>query len=198
MTSRWCAGHRRRPGTAIAEAHPVHRWIDALDANPGLVRSMSVQPPLLITARHRIEGADLHLRRHRQHRRDPVPWSSQDLRKARTRRSCSLCQASQLIAPEASLPATWKPMQPACRNLQQERRRRGEPGRGGVPADAGAPCGPAGLPAARARHEHDPGKEPRERKCRCGRQARLALVSRRSGGFSAPWNRKDKADPRCG
>lgn len=32
----------------IAEAHPVrHRWIgeDELDANPGLVRSMSVQPP---------------------------------------------------------------------------------------------------------------------------------------------------------
>jgi len=32
----------------VAEAHPVsHRWIsDAeLDANPGLVRSMSVQPP---------------------------------------------------------------------------------------------------------------------------------------------------------
>lgn len=32
----------------VAEAHPVaHRWIteDELDANPGLVRSMSVQPP---------------------------------------------------------------------------------------------------------------------------------------------------------
>jgi len=32
----------------IAEAHPVaHRWISEaeLDANPGLVRSMSVQPP---------------------------------------------------------------------------------------------------------------------------------------------------------
>lgn len=32
----------------VAEAHPVtHRWIseEALDANPGLVRSMSVQPP---------------------------------------------------------------------------------------------------------------------------------------------------------
>ena len=32
----------------VAEAHPVrHRWISEaeLDANPGLVRSMSVQPP---------------------------------------------------------------------------------------------------------------------------------------------------------
>ena len=32
----------------VAEAHPVrHRWIgeEELDANPGLVRSMSVQPP---------------------------------------------------------------------------------------------------------------------------------------------------------
>jgi Ser-tRNA(Ala) deacylase AlaX len=32
----------------VAEAHAVHhRWIgeDELDANPGLVRSMSVQPP---------------------------------------------------------------------------------------------------------------------------------------------------------
>jgi misacylated tRNA(Ala) deacylase len=32
----------------VSEAHPVrHRWIDEaeLDANPGLVRSMSVQPP---------------------------------------------------------------------------------------------------------------------------------------------------------
>lgn len=35
-------------GRLVAEAHPVsHRWIseDELDANPGLVRSMSVQPP---------------------------------------------------------------------------------------------------------------------------------------------------------
>jgi misacylated tRNA(Ala) deacylase len=48
----------------VAEAHPVrHRWIgeDELDANPGLVRSMSVQPPRG-TGRVRvleIEGVDL-------------------------------------------------------------------------------------------------------------------------------------------
>ena len=48
----------------VAAAHPVtHRWIsDAeLDANPGLVRSMSVQPPRG-TGRVRlleIEGVDL-------------------------------------------------------------------------------------------------------------------------------------------
>ena len=48
----------------IAEAHPVHhRWIDEteLDANPGLVRSMSVQPPRGL-GRVRvieIEGVDL-------------------------------------------------------------------------------------------------------------------------------------------
>jgi len=48
----------------VAEAHPVtHRWIteDELDANPGLVRSMSVQPPrgqgrVRVMA---IEGVDL-------------------------------------------------------------------------------------------------------------------------------------------
>lgn len=48
----------------VAEAHPVrHRWIseDELDANPGLVRSMSVQPPRGL-GRVRvleIEGVDL-------------------------------------------------------------------------------------------------------------------------------------------
>ena len=48
----------------VAEAHPVrHRWIseDELDANPGLVRSMSVQPPRGL-GRIRvleIEGVDL-------------------------------------------------------------------------------------------------------------------------------------------
>jgi misacylated tRNA(Ala) deacylase len=48
----------------VAEAHPVtHRWIgeDELDANPGLVRSMSVQPPRG-TGRVRvleIDGVDL-------------------------------------------------------------------------------------------------------------------------------------------
>ena len=48
----------------VAEAHPVrHRWIseDELDANPGLVRSMSVQPPSGL-GRVRvleIEGVDL-------------------------------------------------------------------------------------------------------------------------------------------
>jgi misacylated tRNA(Ala) deacylase len=51
-------------GRLVAEAHPVsHRWIsDAeLDANPGLVRSMSVQPPRG-TGRVRlleIDGVDL-------------------------------------------------------------------------------------------------------------------------------------------
>ena len=48
----------------VAEAHPVrHRWIseEELDANPGLVRSMSVQPPRGL-GRVRvleIEGVDL-------------------------------------------------------------------------------------------------------------------------------------------
>ena len=48
----------------VAEAHPVgHRWISEaeLDANPGLVRSMSVQPPRGL-GRVRvleIEGVDL-------------------------------------------------------------------------------------------------------------------------------------------
>jgi misacylated tRNA(Ala) deacylase len=51
----------------IAEAHPVrHRWISEaeLDANPGLVRSMSVQPPRTPEGRGRIrlleiDGVDL-------------------------------------------------------------------------------------------------------------------------------------------
>jgi misacylated tRNA(Ala) deacylase len=51
----------------VAEAHPVrHRWISEaeLDANPGLVRSMSVQPPRTGTGEGRvrvleIEGVDL-------------------------------------------------------------------------------------------------------------------------------------------
>ena len=51
----------------VAEAHPVrHRWISEaeLDANPGLVRSMSVQPPRTGTGKGRvrvleIEGVDL-------------------------------------------------------------------------------------------------------------------------------------------
>jgi misacylated tRNA(Ala) deacylase len=51
----------------VAEAHPVrHRWISEaeLDANPGLVRSMSVQPPRSETGLGRvrlleIEGVDL-------------------------------------------------------------------------------------------------------------------------------------------
>ena len=51
----------------VAEAHPVrHRWISEaeLDANPGLVRSMSVQPPRSASGLGRvrlleIEGVDL-------------------------------------------------------------------------------------------------------------------------------------------
>ncbi len=51
----------------VAEAHPVsHRWIseEELDANPGLVRSMSVQPPRSADGLGRIrvlqiEGVDL-------------------------------------------------------------------------------------------------------------------------------------------
>lgn len=51
----------------VAEAHPVtHRWISEqeLDANPGLVRSMRVQPPRSESGRGRvrvveIEGVDL-------------------------------------------------------------------------------------------------------------------------------------------
>ncbi len=51
----------------VAEAHTVsHRWISEaeLDANPGLVRSMSVQPPRSVTGLGRvrlleIEGVDL-------------------------------------------------------------------------------------------------------------------------------------------
>jgi misacylated tRNA(Ala) deacylase len=51
----------------VAEAHPVrHRWISEgeLDANPGLVRSMSVQPPRSADGRGRvrvleIDGVDL-------------------------------------------------------------------------------------------------------------------------------------------
>ncbi len=51
----------------VAEAHPVrHRWISEaeLDANPGLVRSMSVQPPRTGTGEGQvrvleIDGVDL-------------------------------------------------------------------------------------------------------------------------------------------
>ena len=52
-TSTWPSRWTRKQLTAgiarlVAEAHPVrHRWIseEELDANPQLVRSMSVQPP---------------------------------------------------------------------------------------------------------------------------------------------------------